>query len=168
LDYWIVKTDSVGNIQWQNTIGGTDEDWLYSIQQTSDEGYILGGCSKSNTSGDKTENSNGGEDYWIVKICDSLSATSSCSTVSVNELEVGNSLFAIYPNPSKDVVRISAYNLEKGKTQVKVFDVFGKSVLRKQITSANCQLPIANFSKGVYFIEVTSGNEVYRAKFVKE
>ncbi|MBK7856200.1 MAG: hypothetical protein IPJ79_16095 [Bacteroidetes bacterium] len=101
LDYWIVKTDSVGNIQWQNTIGGTDEDWLYSIQQTSDEGYILGGCSKSNTSGDKTENSNGGEDYWIVKICDSLSATSSCSTVSVNELEWAGVCSQFIPTPQK-------------------------------------------------------------------
>ncbi len=66
-DYWIVKTDSVGNIQWQNTIGGNDWDVLNSIQQTTDGGYILGGYSYSNISGDKTENSNGYQDYWIVK-----------------------------------------------------------------------------------------------------
>jgi hypothetical protein len=67
-DYWIVKTDSIGVIQWQNTIGGSDGDYLYSIAQTTDGGYILGGSSESNISGDKTENSNGGIDYWIVKI----------------------------------------------------------------------------------------------------
>ena len=66
-DYWIVKTDALGNIQWQNTIGGSQGDYLYSIQQTSDGGYILGGSSSSSISGDKTENCNGGEDYWIVK-----------------------------------------------------------------------------------------------------
>ncbi|MEO5572206.1 MAG: hypothetical protein ABIT08_12530 [Bacteroidia bacterium] len=66
-DYWIVKTDSAGNIQWQNTIGGSGYDFLYSIQQTTDGGYILGGFSNSNISGDKTENSNGDKDYWIVK-----------------------------------------------------------------------------------------------------
>jgi len=66
-DYWIVKTDSVGNIIWQNTIGGSDDDLLYSLQQTDDEGYILGGHSDSNISSDKTENSNGLNDYWIVK-----------------------------------------------------------------------------------------------------
>ncbi len=27
-DYWIVKTDSIGNIQWQNTIGGSINDEL--------------------------------------------------------------------------------------------------------------------------------------------
>ncbi|MBK7887447.1 MAG: DUF11 domain-containing protein [Bacteroidetes bacterium] len=66
-DYWIVKTDVLGNIQWQNTIGGSGDDWLNYIQQTADGGYILGGISKSNISGDKTENNLGLFDYWIVK-----------------------------------------------------------------------------------------------------
>ncbi|HNR21331.1 MAG TPA: hypothetical protein PKL45_15215, partial [Bacteroidia bacterium] len=66
-DYWIVKTDSAGNIQWQNTIGGSGNDQLHSLQQTTDGGYILGGYSSSNISGDKTELSNGGFDYWMVK-----------------------------------------------------------------------------------------------------
>ncbi|MBL0071940.1 MAG: hypothetical protein IPP34_09035 [Bacteroidetes bacterium] len=66
-DYWIVKTDSLGNIQWQNTIGGSGEDLLQSVIQTSDGGYILGGKSSSNISGDKTENFIGTFDYWIVK-----------------------------------------------------------------------------------------------------
>jgi hypothetical protein len=67
IDYWIVKTDAVGNIQWQNTIGGNLDDALRSVQQTTDGGYIIGGTSNSNISGDKTENSNGDDDYWIVK-----------------------------------------------------------------------------------------------------
>ncbi|MBK9046194.1 MAG: hypothetical protein IPL74_05670 [Bacteroidetes bacterium] len=66
-DYWIIKTDSLGNIQWQNTIGGNGDDELYSMDITSDGGYILGGRSKSGISGDKIENSNGDYDYWIVK-----------------------------------------------------------------------------------------------------
>ncbi len=67
-DYWVVKLDSLGTILWQNTIGGNSIDELYSIQQTSDGGFILAGVSWSNISGDKTENTNGGEDYWIVKV----------------------------------------------------------------------------------------------------
>ncbi|MBK6484947.1 MAG: T9SS type A sorting domain-containing protein [Chitinophagaceae bacterium] len=67
-DYWVVKLDATGAIQWQNTIGGSDYDVLYSIQQTSDGGYILGGYSDSGISGDKTEASKGGEDYWVVKL----------------------------------------------------------------------------------------------------
>ncbi|MBL0071934.1 MAG: hypothetical protein IPP34_09005 [Bacteroidetes bacterium] len=70
-DYWIVKTDSLGNILWQNSIGGSGYDILFSLTQTTDGGFILGGTSDSNISGDKTENSNGGKDFWIVK-ADSL------------------------------------------------------------------------------------------------
>jgi hypothetical protein len=66
-DYWIVKISGTGTIQWQNTIGGDSDDYLSSIKQTSDGGYILGGYSKSIISGDKIENSMGLHDYWIVK-----------------------------------------------------------------------------------------------------
>jgi len=68
LDIWVVKLDASGNIQWQNTIGGSGDDYALSISQTSDGGYIVGGSSNSNISGDKTENSRGGLDYWILKL----------------------------------------------------------------------------------------------------
>ena len=42
-DYWVVKYDSLGKIQWDKTIGGSDNDYLKAVQQTSDGGYILGG-----------------------------------------------------------------------------------------------------------------------------
>ncbi len=67
-DYWVLKLDSVGNIQWQNTIGGNNEDYLTTALQTPDGGFICGGYSNSNASGDKTKNSKGGYDFWIVKL----------------------------------------------------------------------------------------------------
>jgi PKD repeat protein len=70
-DYWIIKIDSLGNKQWDKDFGGTQYDNLYSVVQTADGGYLLGGYSASNSSGDKTQNVWGYADYWIVKI-DSL------------------------------------------------------------------------------------------------
>ena len=70
-DYWIVKIDSLGIKQWDRAFGGFGNDNLYAMQQTSDGGYILGGVSHSDIGGDKTQNSWGGSDYWIVKV-DSL------------------------------------------------------------------------------------------------
>jgi hypothetical protein len=67
-DYWIVKLDSNGNIQWDKTIGGNSYDKLKTIKQTNDGGYIAGGYSQSDMSGDKTENTRGFYDYWIVKL----------------------------------------------------------------------------------------------------
>jgi len=70
-DYWIVKLDSLGNKIWDKTIGGSATDWLTSIKLTHDGNFILGGYSNSLVSGNKTQGSNGGSDYWIVK-ADSL------------------------------------------------------------------------------------------------
>jgi PKD repeat protein len=67
-DYWVVKLSAIGIIEWQNTIGGNEGDYLTAIQQTTDGGYILGGYSWSDISGDKTETCNGWDDYWVVKL----------------------------------------------------------------------------------------------------
>jgi hypothetical protein len=62
-----VKTDAHGKKQWDADFGGNDFDFLYDLKQTRDGGYVLGGYSSSNTSGDKTQESKGLNDYWIVK-----------------------------------------------------------------------------------------------------
>ncbi len=67
-DYWILKLNSTGNIVWQNTIGGTGDEAIGNIIQTSDGGYAIAGYSSSDANGDKTENSRGGSDYWILKL----------------------------------------------------------------------------------------------------
>lgn len=67
-DYWVVKIDASGNKLWDKTYGSNGLDMLYAVQQTSDGGYIFGGYSPGNISGDKTQASRGGDDYWIVKV----------------------------------------------------------------------------------------------------
>ena len=65
-DYWVVKLDATGALQWQKTLGGSDNEYATSIQQTTDGGYIVGGYSSSQD-GDITGN-HGADDYWIVKL----------------------------------------------------------------------------------------------------
>ncbi|MEO8151418.1 MAG: T9SS type A sorting domain-containing protein [Bacteroidia bacterium] len=67
-DYWVVKIDSIGVKQWDRRFGGTSADYLNTIHQTIDGGYILGGISWSGVNGDKTQPVWGGYDFWIVKI----------------------------------------------------------------------------------------------------
>jgi len=49
-DYWIVKLNTKGDIQWQKCLGGTGNDMAYSIHPTTDDGYIVAGWSVSNNS----------------------------------------------------------------------------------------------------------------------
>jgi Secretion system C-terminal sorting domain len=69
-DYWIIKLDIAGNIQWQRSLGGSDDDEASCIQQTKDGGYIVAGFSNS-IDGDITGHHGDfsfSVDYWVVKL----------------------------------------------------------------------------------------------------
>jgi hypothetical protein len=65
-DIWLIKIDASGVLEWQKSLGGTEDDSSNSLDITSDGGIIVGGYSESND-GDVTENK-GGKDAWIVKL----------------------------------------------------------------------------------------------------
>lgn len=68
-DYWIVKIDSVGTLEWQKSYGGSENDEAYSVQQTTDGGYIVAGMSNS-IDGDINDH-NGSvtvSDYWVLRL----------------------------------------------------------------------------------------------------
>src|SRR5690606_22021831 len=65
-DFWVVKLDNTGILQWQISLGGSDGDGAWAIQQSTDNGYIIAGSSSSNN-GDVSGN-HGGDDFWVVKL----------------------------------------------------------------------------------------------------
>ena len=65
-DFWVIKLNNLGNIEWQKTYGGSDFDFPKSIIKTSDGGYIVAGSTDSDD-GDITEY-RGWTDAWVVKL----------------------------------------------------------------------------------------------------
>lgn len=58
-DFWLVKTDEFGNMEWNQTYGGIDADLAFSLVETSDGGYAIAG--KTYSFGAE------GSDFWLVK-----------------------------------------------------------------------------------------------------
>ncbi|WP_428740969.1 hypothetical protein [Tenacibaculum sp.] len=63
-DYWGLKLNASGNIEWRKYFGGTNTDTCYSVSEASD-GYILVGSSDSNDV--DVKDNKGAYDFWIVK-----------------------------------------------------------------------------------------------------
>ncbi len=65
-DYWTVKLNSSGSIEWQKAIGGTGDDRARGAIQTGDGGYLITGWSNS-TNGDIVS-PKGSNDCFLVKL----------------------------------------------------------------------------------------------------
>ena len=58
-DFWLVKTDANGNMQWNQTYGGVDKERAFALIETSDGGFALAGETRTFGAG--------GYDFWLVK-----------------------------------------------------------------------------------------------------
>ncbi|WP_431107903.1 hypothetical protein [Winogradskyella poriferorum] len=68
-DYWALKLDISGNLEWSHYFGGNFTDTPYGVIQTNDNGYIVVGSSDSE---DTDISSNiGTYDFWVIKISQS-------------------------------------------------------------------------------------------------
>ncbi|MFH2142069.1 MAG: T9SS type A sorting domain-containing protein [Bacteroidota bacterium] len=64
-DILLIKTDSIGNMLWHKNYGGSDSDYGYKVLETYDNGYLIGGWSRSfNTQIPQVYNRG---DWYIVK-----------------------------------------------------------------------------------------------------
>jgi len=89
-DAWLVKTSADGTPEWNETYGGIDEDLASRLVQTSDEGYVLAGSTKSFGAGS--------DDFWLVKTAREVSTIivpDDYSTIqeAINAANPGDTIF---------------------------------------------------------------------------
>ncbi|WP_343664788.1 T9SS type A sorting domain-containing protein [Chryseobacterium mucoviscidosis] len=66
-DYWIVKLSKDGKVEWEKNFGGKGDDHVRTLALTS-TGYLIGGESRSERSGNKSVGIEEGTDLWLISI----------------------------------------------------------------------------------------------------
>lgn len=79
IDFIIVKLSSTGAVSWNVLLGGSADESIHSIIQTTDGGFLAAGYSTSSASGNITQVTSGAEDGWVAKV-------SSTGTLQWNKL----------------------------------------------------------------------------------
>ena len=165
-DYWLVKLNSSGRIEWQKSLGGSQSDRGYSVQQTADGGFIVGGCSNSND--DDVSGNHGSNDYWVVKL----------SPVGVSENAIVPEQFAVsvFPNPFNSSCVIAAPSGAK----IEIYDIKGNIVFTSYIhRSISCQknveqqrieqfiwTPNENIPSGIYLVCARANDKISEKRVI--
>jgi hypothetical protein len=93
--------------------------------------------------------------------------------VGVNELSTSNFSVNISPNPAKDFVTINMINLQNNQNAIVSFFDFKGSLISSTTTPVNSndfnyKLDVSSLKSGVYFMNVSAGNETIVEKIVIE
>ncbi len=159
-DYWIVKLDASGTMEWEKSLGGSDDDVANFILQIADGGYIVAGSSES-YDGDVTDYPFGA-DIWIVKLG---------ITTGIHDMEHdASALFSLYPNPNKGIFTLEG-TAEPGNYTVMISNVLGQEVYVQTAKASGNKLHIeiaaGDVTPGIYFLNVVKeGKRVAVKQFV--
>jgi hypothetical protein len=193
-DIFLIKTDANGNIIWAKTYGGASWDEAYSVQQTSDGGYILAGLTRSFGAGDwdifliKTDaNGNIGSCSIVRNVSPTVNTVSptvttpspSVSSVSPTVYSVSPTVTSLTPTVSEpcplsisESCQITSGIITPYKGGIKItksgeFEVKVYNVSGVMVKSIKGKNEVKlELSRGVYFVEVISGGKVIREKVV--
>ena len=162
-DVYLIKADSNGNEQWTQTYGGSSPDEGFSVQQTTDGGYIITGYSDSFGSL---------RVVWLIKI-DSEGLVQISSTFSS---PTSFNLLQNYPNPFNPITTLRYDLPETGLVTITIYDMLGRQVktLIDQTQDAGYRSVIWDATKdygkpvsaGIYLYKIQAGKYMQTKKMV--
>jgi len=79
-DIWVLKLDSIGDIEWQKTYGGNGSNSANFIRQTSDLGFIV--------AGETSFVGAGNADVWVLKLDTNGEIGSGCTVIGTSNATV--------------------------------------------------------------------------------
>src|SRR5262249_33038986 len=111
-----------------------------------------------------------GDGTYAVKITDDdgCSRLSDGFPVAVGDVNGWGGVL-VYPNPAGgDQFTVSGLQSIVGGASVKIYDMLGKTIYSGVLNGKQKTVNCRQFSPGIYLLEVSDGERVYRSKFVKD
>jgi hypothetical protein len=133
-------------------------DNLSSLKEIGRNHYVLGGYSASNISGDKTEQSRGDYDYWLVELKYIPANPAVLTLPNITNIKLfEKKQFTVSPNPAKDIVYLQTSH----SGTFCLFNQSGTIILTKTITGKG-NINVANLPAGLYYLKNISSGEVQK------
>ena len=142
------EIDSLSNIVWEKSLGGSESDNLNDLFLQADGSIIVIGSSRS-SDGDVSRNF-GLNDIWIAKLAFMTPINNSAPATSFN----------VFPNPSSGRLTVELMESDEYWT-ITVLDFSGRKIYTKY--EARGVIDLGFFSRGMYNIEIES-DRIYHSK----
>jgi len=150
-DVYLIKTDVNGDTLWTKTFGGTGTDRGYSVQQTTDGGYIITGITNSFRAGQS--------DVYLIK-------TDANGSTGINQSFSINNQLKIYPNPNTGEFIIE-YGGALKNTSIILYNKLGQKVFESELETNRKTIDISELPNGLYILQLQNDNGYYYHKVVK-
>ncbi|MGB0390673.1 MAG: T9SS type A sorting domain-containing protein [Salibacteraceae bacterium] len=132
---------------------------VYVVGEHEDKLYISGGVTLTSTAPQMAV---------VVAYSDEQDTSGSGGTTSLIQSISEQGAIQLYPNPVNDVLTIKFENTPNNVVDARVVDIYGKVVLIKEITTMQSIIRVEEIPAGLYFVQITNGDETTAIKFQKE
>jgi hypothetical protein len=156
-DIFLVKYDSVGNILWAKSAGGSTDDYGNSVSTDASGNILVTGyfTSPSITLGATTLTNAGGLDIFLVKLSE--------EATGIEENNFTNAI-DIFPNPFSTQVTLQT-NISLNNATFKMDNYMSQTVAQiENISGQTITFNRDNLPSGLYFVYLTQDNKFFATK----
>jgi hypothetical protein len=156
-DFFVVKCDPAGQVDWTVTGGGTGSDDAYGVVALGNNNFVTMGSfiSAAITIGATTLTNTGSYDFFITN--------AGSSGVPVDEL-IYDSAVRVFPNPCSQSITVDGQgNVSHGTSDLFLFDALGNTVRQTALIAETSLIDLNGLTPGIYFYQIINENGVSAA-----